>query len=395
MDSIASSSTPSPESAAAALQMTREAVAKWLHLDCDVVDLALATVLANKALGDPVWILLVAPPSSGKTEIIRGLDKCPTVYPISAVTAHTFVSGWKDEGTDQEPSLLKRLHEGDTLAIKDFGSLLSLHPNTKAEVFHQLREIYDGQYHKEFGTGKGVHWEGRLGLIAGVTQAIEKEHTGLGELGERFLWYRLDTTDQDAVAMQALADSGKEDQMRQEIAAMFLHVMNLEHDLKQVAYAEADQVTEAAIARVLTVLRTPVPRHHYDKHVLYEPAPEGPARVAKALWKLILAVAAIRGHTELQSQDLGLARRIALDSMPSVRARVLPFLAQSGEWITAKDVAAQTTLPKGTVYHTLEDLHILKVVHKETSEPANLLDRWRLTEGWPELLATAGFWVKH
>ena len=49
--------------------MLRATLAPYLQLDDPwVVDVALATVVANTLDGDPLWLLLVSPPSSGKTE---------------------------------------------------------------------------------------------------------------------------------------------------------------------------------------------------------------------------------------------------------------------------------------------------------------------------------------
>jgi hypothetical protein len=42
----------------------------------------------------------------------------------------------------------------------------------------------------------------------------------------------------------------------------------------------------AAAADLATWLRTPVTRNHYDKTIEYQPLPEGPARMAKALLRL-------------------------------------------------------------------------------------------------------------
>lgn len=47
---------------------------------------ALATVAANRLPGDPVWTLLVGPPSSGKTEIVDSLRLLPETASVSTLT---------------------------------------------------------------------------------------------------------------------------------------------------------------------------------------------------------------------------------------------------------------------------------------------------------------------
>ena len=92
------------------------AFAHWLELPPadqgpphESVDVALATVIANRMDGDPLWMFLVAPPSGGKTEVIRSLDDVADVYPLSSLTAQTFASGFERKGA--ETSLLANFVE--------------------------------------------------------------------------------------------------------------------------------------------------------------------------------------------------------------------------------------------------------------------------------------------
>jgi hypothetical protein len=39
--------------------------------------------------------------------------------------------------------------------LKDFGSVLSMHPETKAETLAALREVYDGAWARHLGTDGG------------------------------------------------------------------------------------------------------------------------------------------------------------------------------------------------------------------------------------------------
>ena len=53
---------------------------KWFaEPDIDAVMVNLAVMVANRASGDPVWLLNIAPPSSGKTEIIMAFQDLPDV----------------------------------------------------------------------------------------------------------------------------------------------------------------------------------------------------------------------------------------------------------------------------------------------------------------------------
>ena len=106
------------------LQEVEEVFKKHLLLeDINIIKVVLATVFANKVKGDPLWLLIIAPPSSAKTEIISSLNGLPEIYPLSSLTAHTLVSGMVG---DKDQSLILEL-DGKILALKDFTSVLSIH----------------------------------------------------------------------------------------------------------------------------------------------------------------------------------------------------------------------------------------------------------------------------
>jgi hypothetical protein len=119
------------------------AFAEWLAFpevdgvpSYELIDVALAAIVGNRLHGDPLWLFLVAPPSSGKTEVLRALGDVPDVFPLSSLTAQTFASGYERKGG--ETSLLPKLTD-KTLIMKDFGTVLTLHRETRAEIFAQLR----------------------------------------------------------------------------------------------------------------------------------------------------------------------------------------------------------------------------------------------------------------
>ena len=61
--------------------------------------------------------------------------------------------------------LLRQIGDFGIIALKDFGSILSMHPETKAEVLAALREIYDGAWTRHLGSdgGRTLAWRGKVG----------------------------------------------------------------------------------------------------------------------------------------------------------------------------------------------------------------------------------------
>ena len=330
--------------------------------------------MANKSAGDPVWLLEVGAPSTGKSEILRGLFDCKGVHSLGGFTANTFASGF-DKGN---VGLLETLPKETTLVVKDFGSLLAMRHEDKAVVLQQLREIYDGEYKKEYGNGKVVHWKGRMGLLGASTSAIENYHSVIGELGNRYILYRCGSEDREEIALRALAGEGVEATMREEIAVSFRGALDNTSEARAVDIPQAMPGKLASLANLASQLRSPVSRDSYDKTVNYLPDIEGPARLAKAFAKLGKALAIVRGKLSMTEEEYQAIRRIAEDTIPRKRAMLVGLLLD-GEWWRVKTVSKETSLPASTTSYELEDLTLLGILNRD----ADLEDGQELKQQTP------------
>lgn len=338
----------------------------------EAIDVALATVVANRMDGDPLWLFLVAPPSGGKTEIIRALDDVPDVYPLSSLTAQTFASGFERRGV--ETSLLPKI-SGKTLTMKDFGTVLTMYREKKAEILAQLREIYDGSFRKEWGNGKTFTWTGKVGLLAGVTGIIDREY-GLNQvLGERFLLYRVKSAPARDLARRAMAQRQREaDQRRalRHVVAAFLASVAATPPPIPAPLVEAI----AALAEFTALARSPVlldPRGEID----YIPAPEGPGRLAKQLALLAQALAAMRSEPEVGVASYLTVFQVAQDTLPAQRRVMLEALLDPDRFgpATTTDVAEATRYPTTTARRYLQELAAIRLVERLTDGPGHP-DRW-------------------
>lgn len=166
----------------------------FLMVDKGVLPLICATVVANQLDNDPVWLLVISPPSGGKTELIESLEKVslrgkPLAYPISDLTVNTFASGQKKTG--KETSLLHKMSVGSIMTFKDFTSMISKNRDAQAEIMSQLREVYDQHYVKRTGTGDDIVWKGKVGAIAGCTEIIYEKNEEFAVMGDRFIMYSM------------------------------------------------------------------------------------------------------------------------------------------------------------------------------------------------------------
>jgi Bifunctional DNA primase/polymerase, N-terminal/Primase C terminal 1 (PriCT-1) len=178
LESVAHRSTigPDPETAIRrvpaaeprALADVLEAFRRWLYLpDPGALYVTLGTVAANRMPGDPVWLLLVAASSSGKTEILLSLNDLDEIVLAATLTEAALLSGVprKDHASGATGGLLRKIGDYGILTLKDFGSVLSMPHATRAQTLAALRECFDGSWDRPMGTdgGKVLSWQGKLG----------------------------------------------------------------------------------------------------------------------------------------------------------------------------------------------------------------------------------------
>jgi len=349
----------------------------------ETVDLALATIVANRLDGDPLWLFLVAPPSGGKTEVIRSLDGVPDVYPLSSLTAQTFASGFERKGV--ESSLLPKL-DGKTIAMKDFGSVLTMYREKRAEILGQLREIYDGGFVKDFGNGKSFRWQGKVGLLAGVTPIIDREYAVNQALGERFLLYRLKSAPARELARRAIAQLHHEADQRRTLR---LRVAEFLEDVPLVAASVPPALAEglAALAEFAAMARSSI---LFDQRgdLEYIPAPEGPGRLGKQFHLLAQALGAVRAEPEISLATYCTVYQVAQDTIPAQRRTMLEVLLDPAhaQPPSTTMVAERTTYPTTTARRYLQELAALRLVDRLPADGPGRADRWQPSSLLSELL---------
>ena len=348
------------------LRQLQEVFGRWLLLkDPYIVEVVLAVLVANLLQGDPLWLLIVGPPSSAKTELIRALSRLTYVYVLSNLTANTLLSGQKGK---KDASLLPHL-SNKILAMKDFTTILTLHRDARAEIFAQLREVYDGAYSKGYGTGEVKVWEGRVGFIAGVTTAIDGQQAVHTVLGERFVLYRPATEGRQDIARKALRNTGTEAQMRKELAATVEGFMASLGKVEERTVGIAPEIEDAIVilADLTAKGRAGVPRDGYERRIQYQPEPETPARLAKQFTSLGRALAIIRDKAAVGPDEVVVLRKVAVDSMIQQRVKVVRALAKlpPWEWAETSLAANETVIPTSTCKELLEDCWILGIVERD------------------------------
>lgn len=361
------------------------AIEKWLLLeDKGFIRVIVGTVIANKLMADPVWLFIVAAPGGTKTELIRGLNKIEGIYPISDLTPQTLLSG---ERGQKNASLLLRIPYGTIFTYKDFTTVLTMHRDKQQAIISQLREIFDGSYRKEFGTGETKDWQGKIGFIAGVTAAIDRHYEIYSVLGERFIQYRPEQPDPVALAKKAMANSGGEKAMREEIQNAFADfIAGIKIPETGVEVSEDIKNRIAHLAALCVKARSGIIRDGYStREIELIPDAELPTRLAKQLTTLMAAFSLVGGAPE---KNYELIYKIGMDSIPKKRKRALEALVVSEEQLETADVALAIEYPTNTTRRILEELHGFGLANRQ-HEGKGYADKWEVSEYAKKLLEIA------
>lgn len=351
----------------------KKIIGKWLKLENeDVVDVIMATYVANRLDAEPAWLILIGSPSSAKTELLRGFDSHDKAYFLSSLTPSTLVSGQKRKAGSPDPSLLPKL-SGKMLILKDFTSILSMRHEIRTEILAQLRECYDGSYSKTFGNNIEFNWTGRFGLLGACTPVYDNYHGVIATMGERFLLYRIGAGDGEEMGLRAISFVGQESQMRKEIRNA-VHRFTAQFDeLKSWPIKQSEVINSMIVnlACFCAYARTPVERDYRNQEVTYMPTPEGTPRLAKQFMQMAIALAYVHGKSEIDVECFETVKKIGRDLVPTMRIKVIEYLwneraieimmnhRKTGE------IAERTKLTQRSVVRNCEDLMLVGMLNRK------------------------------
>lgn len=340
---------------------------KWLHLTPaleDSIQLCYATVLANQMNGKPLWIYLVGPPGSAKTEILMSMMRVDGCLYRSRITAKSLVSGYKIPGTDQDPSLIPLLN-GKTFILKDMTEILSFGENDKQLIFATLTGAYDGEIIDTWGNSITREYSDvRFNMLAGVTNKIYAEKTAI--IGERFLRFRHTVSERDEILEKAHENEGYETQMRDELVKMACEYLNVKlsnSDIPEFPAKYKDIVK--SLARLVSVFRAHVEKDPKSGVLLYRPEQEVGTRPLQQLKKMAVALALIEEEEQVNKNVLRIITKMAFDSCIGFNIDVARELWRSERPLTRKQISERTRIPTMTLDETLEGLEIFNAITSE------------------------------
>jgi hypothetical protein len=354
---------------------------EWLHLpDPKILDVLFGAIFANRLGGDPVWLFIVGPGGSGKSEPIISTYGAPLISPETTMTPSALVSGAK---VDPDPSMIP-VYKGTVVAFKDFTPILMMPPMDRDQIFSILRDAFDGRIDKKFGNGvRRTYRDCQFGIIAGVTPEIERFSNTQTLVGERFLKFRLRQHLQVGAGRIEIDTAIRTVDKRQESV--------MREELREVARRTIDRSVGdppklgdgmrslfVQLAQWTATCRGAVSRDRFTKLLDYAPTAEIGTRLGKQLSKLAMGVAILRDKDSVGLDEFRLMVRVAKDCVPDLMEKVVRhlYLHRADGFVAVKDLVKWTHIPDRTLTALLENGVLLKITRKER---VDFSPRWSLT----------------
>lgn len=341
---------------------------KWISIQNTIrIDIGLALRLISRIHGTKVWLIIVGPSGDWKTEQLIALtDGEKETKVIHQMSSKTLVNGFKDK--KKYPDLAPKL-DNKMLMIYDMAQLLKLHPNEKAEVWAQLRDLYDGFAGKQSGQGLDISYKDlNVTLIGASTPAIDTQLLIHQDLGTRELIWRCYNAEKVGLAGKAWDNEPFEELMREELKEVtnnFLRGAN--YDTEMVITPEVKDFLEKQAIK-LAYLRATAQTDSYSGELLNDVTPERPTRVLKQLKRVYIALKCLSwDYSDSRAYDV--IKHLVSSSGNPLRYTIINLLNKSGTVNTNK-VAEKLKVGYKTAYRELNLLWNLGVIHRDMVEEA-------------------------
>jgi len=261
---------------------------KYFHVeDTKRIDIVLAVALSQKLEGIPIWLILVGASGDMKSVQLNSLRNEDT-YVLPNLTSKTLVNGYKNKKKfpDLAPELDKKI-----IVIPDMAQILKLPPNEKAELWGQLRDLYDGIAGKCSGQGGRSRYEGlKVTLIAGSTPSIDGQILVHQDLGTRELIYRTSGSVKKKEVMKKCFENEEfEDKIKKELIDTTNNFLKEVYIVRN--YINPEYLNELMnISTYISFMRSTAEFDSFSHDLRNDVYPEEPTRIAKQMKRLFLCL---------------------------------------------------------------------------------------------------------
>jgi len=376
----------------------------WTRCMEDTFASMLAVNLSTPLGGEPLWMYVIGPPSSGKTTLANCMSECTELcYSVSKLSG--LYSGWREKGKDKEEDAGLIDHINDkTMVIKDFTLTLSLPPATQDTLYGHLRDAFDGKGSAHYLNNVRHQYDYiNFSILACVTDEIRKNNRAT--LGERFLQIEIlgedhsatklldismvntianitstlapsveeektASTDDESVLQGVDADKNKRDleELKSYTIGFMLHKHETLSNYPAPVLSRKVARKIRNLAALVAYMRASVTREKNE--VVYRPRKEIGARLANQLLKLAVSLAIVLDKKTIDKAVYRITKKIALDTSYGYQLDITKALCRryihDGRPMSTAQIARSTLMSDTTASRRLKDMLELSIVQQDT-----------------------------
>lgn len=346
--------------------------------------LAARAILEIKGITLPLMIVILAPPSSGKTTVLMLIEFMPKAYSLDSFTPRAFQSHYaskRKEDLDRDDLLTKI--KDKIFLTPDLAPLFSARDEDIVTNIGILTRLLDGQGLK---TSSGVHGERSSGPVffvwIGAAVDVSKNIWSLiSRLGPKMFFFRvnldLSYEEEQQKIMENLLSEEEYEAKLEEVKEKLLEYWNavtsfpLQEDSK-VVWDKSKESPDVMLkivqyAQLLARLRGYVPTDHTERtggsnYGFLEPIIEDPERAARYLYNLTRGYTLCQGRNYIIEDDLSIIRPIVMSSASKERIELLKLLIENNGEVTTTQIMEARGVTRSTALKTMKLLEILGLV---------------------------------
>lgn len=261
---------------------------------------------SNKTIENPPWLAIVAPPSTGKSFMLKLFDHPSVSLLIDDFTENALSAGRPNRDAAEVSSMLDDAR-GKNLVLNDMSSVFSQRPEKVNKFIGSLTTAYGGTFVK-YSPGSGAQrHNSETTLIMGMTNKTFKKHRQyMGMLGNRFLFLTLKRPKH--IRHREDKRTFDVDELRRNVCAFQQHIISLEDPelLEEVDDYLYDFVHKVILIRNIRWIRT--------YHEM-----EGEDRLYQEMIELCKTRAKIHGRKLVSKEDVDFFKPIAYETIPYIK----------------------------------------------------------------------------
>jgi len=347
--------------------------------------LAVRTILEIDGITLPFMLVLLGPPSAGKSTVISMIGSLLEAYALDSFTPKAFVSQMASKSEDDlaKIDLLKQI-EDKAFLTSELASLFSLRDDQLGEIFGILTRILDRQGFKNSSGAHGQRGYDKIFFvwIGAVVEVPKRIWPIIASLGPKEYFLRIDMEisyqeEQDKILqnMQGLTYEQKVQEINECIKEYWDAMMSFPNKSgKKIVWDSSKDQTSAVRmiaqhAQLLARIRGHVPSDdtkysNGSDYAFISPIIEDPNRATHAMYNFVRGFALGNGRNYITDKDVSVIRKIVLSSASRERVELMKLLIENNGELTSTQLVECRMVSKMTALKIMKQLEILGLVDR-------------------------------